>query len=128
MAHSVRSGATERDEVRAPAAHGSTRKAEAGEARAGSGEGMESLESSGAPDTPAQTRHVSDRDGPAASNGARAKEAVAQAVAQGAAGWSTLSRMVAVGGDAKVELGGWAADGTEWEDAAAAAAVVVVRN
>ena len=66
--------------------------------------------------------------GSAASGRAGTQEAATEAAAQGAAGWSTLSRMVAVGGDAKVELGGWAADGTEWEDAAAAAAVVVVRN
>ena len=70
-------------------------------------------------------------DGPAASNGAGAKEAAAPAAAPGAAGWSAPpGRAVAAEVGAKVEVaeGGGVVDGMGWEEDPAAAAVVLTSS
>ena len=74
----------------APAMRGPAEGAATGVAKRGEEESTESSESSKAPDTPAQMRHVADEDCPAASACAGAPEAATQASARSAAGWSAV--------------------------------------
>ena len=80
----------------APATRGPVEGAATGVAKRDKEESTGSSESSKAPGTPAQTRHVAHRDGPAVSTGAGAQEAAAQAAARSAEGWSAPSRRAGV--------------------------------